>query len=100
MVAVTQAYIPSGFDSKSQQMVVVNGYFSNGCYSFDSAEVNHLDSYRHEVSVFANVQQAYCTMAIIPYQKEVPLGILVSGTHTLVFPSSDGTSMEQTFTVE
>lgn len=100
VVAVTQAYIPSGFDSKSEQMVVVNGYFPNGCYSFDSAEVKHLDSFNHQVTVYANVVQAMCTMAIIPYQKEVMLGLLVPGNHKLVFPSSDGTSIEQTFTVE
>lgn len=100
VVAVTQAYIPSGFDSKSEQMVVVNGYFPNGCYSFDSFEVKHPDTFRHEVTVYANVLQAMCTMAIIPYQKEVLLGVLASGNHTLVFPSSDGTSIEQKFTVE
>ena len=100
VVAVTQAYIPSGFDSKSEQMVVVNGYFPNGCYSFDSVEVKHPEAFRHEVTVYANVQQAMCTMALIPYQKEVLLGVLASGSHTLVFPSSDGTSIEQKFTVE
>jgi hypothetical protein len=99
-VAVTDAYIPSGFDSKSEQMVVVNGYFPSGCYSFNSAEVTHESAFRHQVTVFANVQQALCTMAIIPYQKEVMLGYLAAGSHTLVFPSSDGTSMEKTFTVE
>ena len=100
VVAVTQAYIPSGFDSKSEQMVIVNGFFPNGCYSFDSAEVKHPETFRHEVTVYANVQQAMCTMALIPYQKEVLLGVLAAGSHKLVFPSSDGTSMEQTFIVE
>jgi hypothetical protein len=100
VVAVTQAYVPSGFDSKSEQMVVVNGFFPNGCYSFDSVAVKHLDSFRHEVTVYANVQQAMCTMAIIPYQQEVLLGVLVSGSHKLIFPSSDGTSIEQTFSIE
>lgn len=100
IVPVTQAYIPSGFDSKSEQIVVVNGFFPNGCYSFDSADVKHLDTFRHEVTVTANVQTGMCTMAIIPYQKEVMLGVLASGNHKLVFPSSDGTSMEQTFTID
>ena len=100
VVAVTQAYIPSGFDSKSEQMVVVTGYFPNGCYSYDSFEVKHPETFRHEVTVYANVQQAMCTMALIPYQKEVLLGVLAAGSHKLVFPSSDGTAIEQTFIVE
>lgn len=100
MVGVTEAFIPSGFDSSSDQLVVVNGYFPNGCYSFDSAKVVHKDDFNHEVSVFANVQKGICTMALVPYQKEVFLGILATGLHKLSFPSGDGTVMEKSFVVE
>lgn len=99
-VGVTEAFIPSGFDSSADQLVVVNGYFPNGCYSFDSVKIVHNDNYNHEVSVFANVQQGICTMALIPYQKEVFLGVLAAGEHKLTFPSGDGTVMEKKFVVE
>jgi len=100
MVGVTEAFIPSGFDSHSDQLVVVNGYFPNGCYSYDSVKVVHKSDFDHEVSVFANVQTGMCTMAIIPYQKEVFLGVLAAGSHKLSFPSGDGTLMEKNFVIE
>ncbi len=100
VVAVTEAFIPSGFDSHAEQMVVVNGYFPNGCYSLDEIKIKHQDDFNHEVSVVANVQQGACTMAIIPYQKEVMLGVLAAGRHKLLFPAGDGTSFEKSFVVE
>lgn len=100
VVAVMEAFIPSGFDSSAEQMVVVNGYFPNGCYSLDAVSVQHVDEFNHKVSVVANVQQGMCTMAIIPYQKEVMLGVLAKGKHKLIFPSSDDTVLEKSFVVE
>lgn len=100
VVSVTEAFIPSGFDSQGDQVVVVNGYFPNGCYSLDAVKIKHDDSFNHEISVIANVQQGLCTMAIIPFQKEIALGILATGKHKLVFPSSDGTLIEKYFIVE
>lgn len=100
VVGVTEAFLPSGFDSQADQIVVVNGYFPNGCYSLDTVKVNHGGEFDHEVSVIANVQQGLCTMAIIPFQKEISLGKLTTGKHKLVFPSSDGTSIEKYFLVE
>lgn len=100
IVGVTEAFIPSGFDSHADQVMVVNGYFPNGCYSLDSVKVKHDGAFNHEIAVIANVQQGLCTMAIIPFQKEVALGALAVGKHKIVFPSSDGTSIEKYFVIE
>lgn len=99
-VGVTDAFIPSGFDSKSEQVVVINGYFPNGCYSLSNVKVSHADKFQHEVRVVANVFQGVCTMALIPFQKEVVLGMLAEGKHKVVFPSGDGTAIEKTFIIE
>lgn len=100
IVGVTEAYFPSGFDTKSDPVVVVNGYFPSGCYSLHDVEVNHLQSKIHEVKVVANVQQTICTMALIPYQKEVSLGSLMKGKHKVRFLSGDGTFFEKTLVIE
>ncbi len=100
LVGATQVFVPSGFDSQSEQIIIVSGYFPNGCYSFDSVGVIHKDDFNHEVSVSANVQQGMCTMAIIPYQNEVALGVLKTGKHTVLIPSSDGTALKKVFSVE
>lgn len=100
MVGVNEAYIPGGFDSTSEAYVVVSGVYQNGCYSWSRAEVNHTDAFHHEIKTFANVNPGMCIMVFVPYQKEVRLGQLASGEHTLRFLGGDGTYLEKSFKVE
>jgi hypothetical protein len=100
LVGATQAFVPSGFDSKSEQIIIVSGFFPNGCYSLDSVGVIHKDEFNHEVSVMANVLQGICTMALVPYQNEVALGLLKTGKHKVKIPSADGTALEKVFSIE
>ena len=41
-----------------------------------------------------------CAMHMVPFQKDVDLGRLQSGQHTLRFLNSDGTYFDQLITVE
>lgn len=100
VVGVSEAFFPSGFDSKSDQFVVVNGYFPSSCYSLHAVDVQHLGTNLHEVKVVANVKQTICTMALVPYQKEISLGALSVGEHKVRFPAGDGTVFEKTLTIE
>lgn len=100
VVSVSDVYIPSGFDSGSDAFIVVNGFFNNGCYSWDGADVMLKDEFTREVKVNANVREGLCTMALEPYTKEIRLGQLVAGTHTLRFDNGDGTYFEKSFEVE
>lgn len=100
MVGVNEAFIPGGFDSTSEAYVVVSGVYQNGCYSWSRAEVTHTDTHHHEIRTFANVSPGMCIMVFVPYQKEVRLGQLASGDHTLRFLGGDGTYLEKSFTVE
>ncbi len=100
IVAINDAYIPSGFDSGSEAFVVVNGLFPNSCYRFTEAKVEHVGPALHEVRAYANVTEGLCLMVLVPYSKEVQLGKLGVGPHAIRFVSSDGTLWEKNLTIE
>lgn len=100
MVGVNDAFIPSGFDSETDAYVVVSGYFPNGCYRWSRVEIESKDAVTHEIKSFANVSQGMCLMVIVPFTKEVRLGKLQAGDHTLRFVNGDGTYLEKTLSIE
>lgn len=100
MIGVSDAYIPSGFDSNSDAYVVVSGMFPNGCYRWSKAEVSHAGKTVHEVRSFANVQPGMCLMVLVPFNREVQLGQLDSGKHTVRFLNGDGTYLEKQVVIE
>ncbi|MFZ3231453.1 MAG: hypothetical protein WA160_14695 [Pseudobdellovibrio sp.] len=99
-IGITGVYVPGGFDSSADAYVVVNGIFQNGCYKWKNAEVVHKTSTEHEVTSVASVSQGMCIMVLIPFQKDIHLGQLVAGKHTLRFLNGDGTYLEKTMNVE
>ena len=99
-IAVSDAYVPGGFDSNSDAFVVTNGMFPNGCYRWGRAEVSNLPDRVHEVKTFAKVQQGMCLMVLVPFTKEVQLGKLDQGTHKVRFVNADGTFIEKQLNVE
>ncbi len=100
VVGISGAYVPAGFDSSSDAYVVVNGVFQNGCYKWKRADITNKDEFNHEVSSVASVSQGMCLMVLVPFQKEVRLGQMAKGTHTLRFVSGDGTYLEKRMVVE
>ncbi len=99
-IGISGAYIPAGFNSRSDAYVIVNGVFQNGCYKWKKAEIKKLDSFTHEVRSIASVSQGMCLMVLVPFQKEVRLGSLDSGKHLLRFINGDGTYLEKSMVVE
>lgn len=99
-IGITGAYVPGGFDSTADAYVVVNGIFQNGCYKWKTAEVVNKSATEHEITSIATVSQGMCIMVLIPFQKDIHLGKLVSGKHTLRFLSGDGTFLEKDLTIE
>lgn len=77
--------------------LLVVGVFPNGCYKWETAEVKHLDDFTHEVRGLAKVQQGICTMMLVSFTKEVDLGLLKSGEHTVRVINADGTIFEKQF---
>ena len=97
----TLPFIPGGFDSESDAYVVVNGLFPNGCYSWNRADVTKdVEPNIHEVRSVATVRQTMCIMVLVPFTKELHLGQLDSGDHTIRFMNGDGTFIERTLHVE
>lgn len=100
VVGINGAYVPAGFDSASDTYVVVNGIFQNGCYKWKRAEVSNTDTFTHEVRSIASVSQGMCLMVLVPFQKEIRLGQMPSGNHTIRFLNGDGTYLEKSMVVE
>lgn len=100
VVGVNDAYIPGGFDSDADSFVVVSGIFPNGCYRWKEGQVTDLDKKTHEIRSVASVSQGMCLMVLIPFSKEIRLGKLDSGLHTLRFINGDGTYLEKTLKIE
>jgi len=99
-VSVSDVYVPGGFDSDADAFVVANGMFPNGCYRWKGADVTNIDALNHEIRSTATVSQGMCIMVLVPFTKEIRLGKLSSGNHTLRFLNGDGTYLEKTLSVE
>lgn len=100
VVGINDAYIPAGLDSNSDAFVVTTGIFPNGCYRWKRADVVHPTAFNHEVSTLATVSQGMCLMVLVPFTKEVRIGKLSPGEHTLRFKNGDGTYLEKKLTIE
>jgi hypothetical protein len=100
-VNIISVDVPAGLASNTDAYVVVSGMFPNTCYQWSRAEVTSTTPLVHEISFYADLSQhVMCAMHLVPFQQEVQLGRLQSGTHTLRFINGDGTSFEQTLTIE
>ena len=99
-IGLHSVFVPRVFDSDIDAYVVVNGLFPNGCYRWGHADVAHTGPFTHEIKTYAYVTPGLCTMVLVPFQKDVRLGKLKQGDHTLRFLSGDGTYLDKTFKVE
>ena len=99
-VGISGVFVPAGFDSTSDAYVVVNGVFPNGCYRWSRADETRVDAFTHEIRSMATVTQGMCIMVLVPFQKDIRLGKLGVGKHTLRFVNGDGTHFEKELVVE
>jgi hypothetical protein len=99
-VALTDVFVPGGFDSNSDSYVVVNGIFPNGCYKWKGANRNDVSNFEHEITPVATVSSGMCIQVLVPFTKDVRLGRLNAGSHVLRFLSNDGTFIEKNINIE
>ncbi len=100
IVNIADVYIPSGFDDQTDAFIVTNGWFHNSCYRWKKALVDHQSEFSHEVTVVGEVSEGLCLNVMVPFTKEIRMGRLASGEHTLRFDNGDGTYLQRKFVVE
>ena len=99
-IAVNDVFVPGGFDSTADSYVVVSGIFPNSCYKWKGSNRKDVSKFEHEVTSVASVSQGMCLMVLVPFSKDIRLGQLDAGKHTLRFVSGDGTYLEKTLVIE
>lgn len=100
VVDLNDVFVPGGFSSDADAYVVVNGLFPNGCYRWKGADVEHVSGTLHKIKPVATVTQGLCIRVLVPFTKEVKLGRLSVGKHTLRFVDSAGNYLEKELEIE
>ncbi len=99
-VNVGDVFIPGGFDSRSDAFFIISGVFPNGCYKWKESIIDHKSAIEHEIRAIARVSSGMCAMVLVPFSREIRIGQLQSGNHTLRFTNDDGTYLEKTLVIE
>ena len=100
VVSVHDVFVPDRVEQGTEAKVIVSGMFPNSCYRWARAEVAESTPTLRLVQAHATVTQTMCLMVLVPFSKEVNLGRLPSGTHTLRFVNGDETYFERTLIVQ
>jgi len=100
-IAVNDVFVPESVEANADTKIVLSGMFPNSCYRWSRAEVASPADNFHQVKAMALVTvNTMCLMVLVPYSKEVNLGKLSPGEHTLRFVSGDDTFFERTVVVK
>jgi hypothetical protein len=97
VISVSDIYIQKSRGFNEPHELLLTGIFPNGCYKWLRADVKHVTDHQHEVRALAKVTQGMCIMVLVPFTKEVDLGVLKRGTHTVKVINGDGTTLEKQF---
>ena len=93
----TDVYVQRSRGIVEPHELLLQGMFPNGCHTWMKSEVEHLDEFTHRVRGVSKVKQGMCIMVMVPFTKEVDLGVLKPGTHKVEVINGDGTSIEKEF---
>lgn len=99
-VSIHDVFIPEKIEGGSDAKIIVMGMFPNTCYRWDRAEIRDVSATEHVVQGHAILTETMCLMVLVPFNKEVNLGKLQSGSHTLRFLNGDQTYFERTLVVQ
>ncbi|MCB0379418.1 MAG: hypothetical protein KDD33_13070 [Bdellovibrionales bacterium] len=95
--APSAVYAPTGFDSNDNTEIVFEGIFPNACYRvgltyFNVDEVNKKVFVTDTAHFFENTM---CAEMIVPYTKDIKMGVLEPGNYTVYFKNSRGMFNEE-----
>lgn len=99
-ISVHDVFVPEKVAQNTDAKIVLSGMFPNSCYRWSRVRTHDVDAFHHNVQAIATVTQTMCLMVLVPFTKEVNLGHLPVGTHTLRFINGDDTYFDRTLTVE
>lgn len=99
-IAASEVFIPEIIERTAEAKIVLSGLFPNSCYRWSRAEVTSPTAMTHEVRAMALVTvDTMCLMVLVPYSKEINLGLMSPGDHMIKFISGDGTYFERRLVV-
>ena len=100
-IALNDVFVPETVEKGLDAKIILSGMFPNSCYRWSRVDVTSPEAMFHEVKAMATVTtNSMCLMVIIPFSKEVNLGQLTPGEHTLRFVSGDDTYFERKLVVQ
>lgn len=99
-VNFTDVYVQRSRGIVEPHELLVQGMFPNGCHKWAKSEVEHLDDFTHQVRGISRVTQGMCIMVMVPFTKEVDLGVLKPGRHKVEVINGDGTTFEKEFVLQ
>lgn len=100
-IAIHDVFVPDVVAHDTDAKIVLTGMFPNSCYRWSRFEVFSPVQTIHEIKSKAYVtMNTMCLMVLVPFSKELNLGRLNPGEHTLRFTSGDDTFFERKMIVE
>jgi hypothetical protein len=100
-VSVNDVFVSDSVESIREVKIVASGVFSNSCYRWSRADITNISETTHIVQAKAWVTTgAPCLTVLVPYSREVNLGYLSKGEHTLRFVGRDETFFDRKFQVQ
>lgn len=101
VITVNDALVPEFADKNQDVKVVVSGTFPNSCYRWSRSDVRtHSEGFQVIRSLALVTTNTNCLMVLVPFSKEINVGRLTPGEHTLRFLNGDDTWFERKLTVQ
>lgn len=98
---MNDVFIPETVERGTDAKIVLTGMFPNSCYRWSRSEVTNSNGNRHQVKAMGLVTiNTMCLMVLVPYSKQVNLGQLPPGEHTLRFVNGDDTYFDRKLVVQ
>ena len=84
-VEAVDLFVPNGFDSNDEIVVVVDGYLPNSCYRLTRPELS-INREKHEIKItqMARKFPGPCLVPLVPFTNIVQIGALEAGTYHVI----------------
>jgi hypothetical protein len=93
---IERMFVPDGFDDNDLSTVVLQGTFPNTCYQVKNTTAI-VDAHNKKIIVTATALRypdGGCAQILVPFLQEVQLGVLDSGTYTVVLNGKEEINQE------